>query len=146
MAQLLQKTAQRFLETFKVGLPSDPETPLLETEIRILRRHLYTMVSEALLTVTERWEQHKQLRTMYRKRRGSEQRNAARRKKEENPVTCRLDIKDVVLGEISQSWMNTAWCYLRKASEGVKLTEWRVEQWLPGAIHWWCLSGKTENA
>lgn len=145
MAQLLRKTAQRFPETFKVGLPSDPETPLLGTEIRILRRHLYTMVSEALPTVTERWEQHKQLRTTYRKRR-SEQRNAARRKKEERPVTCRLDIWDVVLGEISQSGMNTAWCYLRKASEGVTLTEWRVERWLPGAIHWWCSSGKMENA
>ena len=54
------------------------------------------------------------------------------RKKEENPVTCWLNILDVMLGEISQSWMNTAWCHLCEASEGVKLTERRVERWLLG--------------
>ena len=59
MVQLLWKTAQRFLEKFKVGGPSDPEIALLGTETRISKSHLYTMFSEALFTVTKRWTQHK---------------------------------------------------------------------------------------
>ena len=59
MIQLLWKTVQRFLEKFKVGLPYDPEIPLLGTEIRISKKYLYTIFSEALLTITKRWKEHK---------------------------------------------------------------------------------------
>ena len=74
---------------------------------------------------------------MHRKRRGSKQRDAAQsqnRGKSRHVPAEHLGHyvrgNQPVMGEHSL-------CYLRKAPEGVKLTERRVERWLPGP----CIGG-----